>query len=97
MMFSHQLKAITSVPKDVAIVLIKGYRLVFSPWVGRYCRFEPSCSRYTQTAIERQGLLRGLWLGINRIARCHPGCNGGYDPVPEKKLTSSDKQPKDLV
>ena len=63
--------------------LIQLYRLVLSPWVGRACRFEPTCSHYTEEAIIRFGVVRGIWLGIRRIGRCHPGCQGGYDPVPD--------------
>ena len=65
-----------------AVFLIRGYRLLFSPWVGRFCRFEPTCSSYTETAIQRYGFFKGCWLGTRRILRCHPGCEGGYDPVP---------------
>jgi uncharacterized protein len=65
------------------IALIGAYRMVFSPWVGRYCRFTPTCSCYGQEAIARFGAAQGVWLTSKRIARCHPFAHGGYDPVPD--------------
>jgi putative membrane protein insertion efficiency factor len=62
--------------------LIKGYRFLLSPWVGKYCRFTPTCSCYGLTAIDRYGAGKGSWLTITRIARCQPFAKGGYDPVP---------------
>ena len=69
--------------KWLAIMLIKGYRYFISPLLGSNCRFYPTCSSYTLEAIERYGLLRGGWLGIKRISRCHPYNDGGVDPVPD--------------
>jgi uncharacterized protein len=63
--------------------LIKTYRLILSPWVGRYCRFTPTCSCYGLEAIDRHGTAKGGWLTVKRIGRCQPFANGGYDPVPE--------------
>ena len=64
--------------------LIRGYRLAVSPLLGPRCRYLPSCSHYTEEAIERFGVLRGGLLGLWRILRCHPFARGGLDPVPEK-------------
>ena len=64
------------------IGLLKAYRLLLSPWLGSSCRFEPSCSRYAIEAIERHGAAAGSYLMLRRLARCHPWCDGGCDPVP---------------
>jgi putative membrane protein insertion efficiency factor len=63
-------------------VLIRGYQLVISPLLGPRCRFYPSCSHYAMEAIETHGSLRGVWLTVKRISRCHPWHEGGFDPVP---------------
>ena len=64
---------------------IKGYRLIFSPWVGRSCRFDPTCSAYALIALERHGALKGSWLTVRRILRCHPWGAHGVDDVPDAK------------
>nr|WP_217159125.1 membrane protein insertion efficiency factor YidD [Thiorhodospira sibirica] len=69
--------------RQFLILLIKIYRYTLSPFIGQHCRFTPSCSCYTMEAIEMHGALRGTWLGVRRLLRCHPWCEGGYDPVPE--------------
>ena len=69
-------------PKRALIGLIQVYRLMFSPWLGSACRFEPSCSAYGLQAIKQHGALRGSSLTLCRLARCQPWCAGGLDPVP---------------
>ncbi|MBI1195538.1 MAG: membrane protein insertion efficiency factor YidD [Gammaproteobacteria bacterium] len=71
--------------RAVVIALIKVYRYVLSPLLGDRCRFYPSCSRYAEEAVSRFGLLRGGWLAVRRLLRCHPWHPGGVDPVPEKE------------
>jgi putative membrane protein insertion efficiency factor len=73
-----------SLPRQGLIGLVRGYRLLLSPWLGSSCRFEPTCSAYALVALERHGALHGGALTVGRIARCHPWCAGGHDPVPEQ-------------
>lgn len=63
-------------------LLVHAYRLTLSPWLGRQCRFEPSCSTYALEALESHGAFRGSVLAARRIARCHPWGGSGFDPVP---------------
>lgn len=62
---------------------VRAYRLLFSAWLGNQCRFEPTCSRYAIEALQRHGAAGGSYLAARRVLRCHPGCRGGYDPVPD--------------
>lgn len=68
--------------QKIIIGFIKSYRYLVSPWLGQSCRFEPSCSRYTEQAVKTHGTLKGSFLGAKRICRCHPWNSGGIDPVP---------------
>lgn len=64
---------------------VRGYRLVFSPFVGHGCRFQPTCSAYALEALETHGALRGGWLAARRVLRCHPWGGSGIDNVPPKR------------
>jgi putative membrane protein insertion efficiency factor len=61
---------------------IRVYQLALSPWLGLRCRYDPTCSQYAAEALQRHGLLRGIWLAAKRLGRCHPWGRSGYDPVP---------------
>lgn len=72
--------------KKIILLLIRFYQKYISIFLGKNCRFIPTCSAYTYEAIERFGILKGGFLGIKRILKCHPWNPGGFDPVPEKKI-----------
>jgi len=67
----------------ILIILIRGYRYGISPFLGNHCRFYPSCSSYAETAIRHHGWIKGAWLTLQRLGRCHPWHAGGCDPVPD--------------
>ncbi|ENA35911.1 MULTISPECIES: membrane protein insertion efficiency factor YidD [Pseudomonas] len=77
--------------KKVLIVLLRGYQLFISPMIGPRCRFYPSCSHYAIEALQTHGALRGSWLTIRRLLRCHPFHPGGIDPVPPCHCKTQDK------
>ena len=66
----------------MVVTLIRIYQWILSPILGPTCRFEPTCSNYASQAIVQHGLIRGTWLAVRRIGRCHPLGESGYDPVP---------------
>jgi putative membrane protein insertion efficiency factor len=68
--------------RHVLILLVRMYQVGLSPLLPASCRYYPSCSAYAITALEKHGAVRGAWLAVRRIARCHPFHPGGYDPVP---------------
>lgn len=71
-------------PRRGLMTLVRGYRFFLKPWLGNACRFEPTCSAYALAALERHGAAAGTYLAAARIARCHPWCHGGIDPVPDE-------------
>lgn len=73
---------IKNLPKNILILLIRGYRTFISPLFPPTCRFYPTCSTYFLQAVTKYGFLKGSYLGIKRILKCHPGHPGGYDPLP---------------
>lgn len=66
----------------ILISIVKAYQLVLSPFFGQQCRFYPTCSQYSVEAIQKHGALRGTYYTVHRLARCHPWCAGGHDPIP---------------
>lgn len=68
--------------RKIADKLVRFYQLTFSSLVGSCCRFQPTCSEYAREAIKKYGILKGGWLTVKRLSRCHPWAKGGYDPVP---------------
>lgn len=69
--------------KYLLIGIVRLYQLIISPWMAPSCRYSPTCSHYALEALKKHGALKGLWLSVKRISRCHPWGGEGYDPVPE--------------
>jgi hypothetical protein len=72
--------------KRVAVLAITLYQKMLSPFIPSSCRYLPTCSHYSQEAIEQHGLGKGIWLGLKRLARCHPWGGQGFDPVPPRTM-----------
>ena len=77
----------TRLLRALLIAPIRAYQYFLSPWLGHSCRFTPTCSHYSIEAIQTRGPVLGLVLSVKRLCRCHPWCEGGYDPVPKTVLT----------
>ncbi|HAG94862.1 MAG: membrane protein insertion efficiency factor YidD [Pseudomonadales bacterium] len=80
--------------KQIALLLLKFYRLAISPLMPPHCRFEPTCSAYAQEAIQHYGFARGSLLTLRRLSKCHPWHAGGYDPVPGARCCRGPDQPE---
>ncbi|MEJ6692447.1 MAG: membrane protein insertion efficiency factor YidD [Saprospiraceae bacterium] len=80
-----------SILKTIYIFPIRAYQIIVSPILGPTCRFQPTCSYYMIDAIKQWGILRGTWMGLKRISRCHPWGSSGYDSVPKNSKNKSIK------
>jgi len=69
-------------PANLLVLIVRGYQLFVSPMLGQHCRLHPNCSQYAIKALRTHGALKGSWLALRRLGRCHPLHPGGYDPVP---------------
>lgn len=78
--------------RRVVLLPIRFYQYAISPFMAPHCRYHPTCSEYTAEAVTRHGALRGLWMGVRRVFRCHPWAEGGYDPVPEQPQTHDSRK-----
>jgi uncharacterized protein len=81
---SHEDPDSPGIGARIVLVLLRGYKLTLSPLFAGSCRYSPSCSDYMRIAIHEHGLTMGVWLGLKRLARCHPFGGHGYDPVPRR-------------
>ena len=80
-------------PTQMVVLLVRGYQLFISPMLGPRCRFHPTCSQYAIEALQTHGAVKGGWLALRRVLRCHPLHPGGHDPVPSAKPTTSRPTP----
>ena len=71
--------------RTLVLLLLRGYKKTISPMLPPSCRYVPTCSEYAMEAVERHGALRGSWMAVTRVLRCHPFAKGGYDPVSPSK------------
>ena len=77
----------------ILIGLVRFYQMAISPWTPAACRYTPTCSAYAVDALREHGVLRGLWLSVRRVARCHPWGGYGYDPVPSREPSTEVQTP----
>ena len=67
--------------QTIVVLALRGYKLLISPFLPSACRYYPTCSEYMLEAVRKHGVIKGLWMGVKRVGRCHPFHDGGYDPV----------------
>jgi uncharacterized protein len=87
-------KLVQGLPQRFLLAGVRAYRLLLKPWLGNACRFEPTCSAYALQALHQYGATQGSVLTVWRIARCHPLCHGGCDPVPKQVSHAFKSKPK---
>ena len=75
-----------TIPTRVGLLAVRSYQLLLAPFAGGACRFEPTCSAYALEAITTHGVVRGVWLALRRVSRCHPFARPGFDPVPRPRV-----------
>lgn len=80
--------------RRLVILLLKGYKKIISPYLSSQCLYEPTCSVYSQDAVREHGVFKGIRMTFKRLGRCHPGHEGGYDPVPAAGAADSDAGPE---
>ena len=86
-MIRRVLSFVWLLPRNLCVLILRGYRAAISPLYGDVCRYYPSCSAYTLTAIQQHAVIKGIGLGAWRIARCHPWAKGGVDDVPARSTS----------
>ncbi len=77
--------------RRLVVSVVRLYQLIVSPHLGTNCRYRPTCSQYMIDAVEEWGVIKGMWLGLRRISRCHPWGGSGFDPVPRRSLRKNSK------
>lgn len=82
------------IAKKIVILPVRFYQIAISPLLGSNCRYQPTCSHYMIEAIEEWGVIRGVWLGLKRIFRCHPWAGFGPDPVPKRETCNHSNEEK---
>ncbi len=94
-MTSVTLETVGRLPRLAAQGMVRLYQMLLSPFLGNQCRFHPSCSNYALEALDRYGAVKGGWLALRRLSRCHPYHPGGFDPVPGVPADSTEAEPKE--